>query len=50
MNTSGNGVTIRPAIWRLLIFELWHRNFLEKIGTIDFSDSFNVNSVAGNLG
>jgi asparagine synthase (glutamine-hydrolysing) len=21
-----------PRLWRLLIFELWHRNFLEKIG------------------
>jgi hypothetical protein len=24
------------AIWRLLIFELWHRNFLEKIRTTDW--------------
>jgi asparagine synthase (glutamine-hydrolysing) len=23
-------------IWRLLMFELWHRNFLEKVGTEDF--------------
>ncbi|HEX6505119.1 MAG TPA: asparagine synthase (glutamine-hydrolyzing) [Terriglobales bacterium] len=27
------------GIWRLLIFELWHRNFLEQIGTPEFLPS-----------
>jgi asparagine synthase (glutamine-hydrolysing) len=38
------------GIWRLLIFELWHRNFLEKIPARDWAEPFNVTSVAGNLG
>jgi asparagine synthase (glutamine-hydrolysing) len=38
-------------IWRLLIFELWHRNFLEKIRTADWgAGPYRVTSVAGNLG
>jgi asparagine synthase (glutamine-hydrolysing) len=38
-------------IWRLLIFELWHRNFLEKIRTADWgAEPYRVTSVAGNLG
>jgi asparagine synthase (glutamine-hydrolysing) len=38
-------------IWRLLIFELWHRNFLEKIRTADWgAGPCRVTSVAGNLG
>jgi asparagine synthase (glutamine-hydrolysing) len=38
-------------IWRLLIFELWHRNFLEKIRTAAWgAGPYRVTSVAGNLG
>jgi asparagine synthase (glutamine-hydrolysing) len=38
-------------IWRLLIFELWHRNFLEKIRMAEWgSEPYRVTSVAGNLG
>jgi asparagine synthase (glutamine-hydrolysing) len=39
------------GIWRLLIFELWHRNFLERIPRSDSgAESYGVTSVAGNLG
>jgi asparagine synthase (glutamine-hydrolysing) len=39
------------GIWRLLIFELWHRNFLEKIRTADWgTEPYRVTSVAGDLG
>jgi asparagine synthase (glutamine-hydrolysing) len=38
-------------IWRLLIFELWHRNFLERIGKSDLrAEESSVGSVTGNLG
>jgi asparagine synthase (glutamine-hydrolysing) len=38
-------------IWRLLIFELWHRNFLERIRTTSsVAEPYRVTSVAGNLG
>ena len=38
-------------IWRLLIFELWHRNFLERIRTTEWgAEPYRVNSAAGNLG
>jgi len=38
-------------IWRLLIFELWHRNFLERIRTADrVAEPYRVTSGAGNLG
>jgi asparagine synthase (glutamine-hydrolysing) len=38
-------------IWRLLIFELWHRNFLEKIRTAEGdANSYCVTSEAGKLG
>lgn len=38
-------------IWRLLIFELWHRNFLEKIRTADGdANPYCVTSEAGKLG
>ena len=38
------------AIWRLLIFELWHRNFLEKIRTTDRGASpYRVTTAAENL-
>lgn len=38
-------------IWRLLIFELWHRNFLEKIGAKDSgAEAYSIGSVAGNPG
>ena len=35
-------------LWRLLVFELWHRNFLEGIGTERFSDP--VAAVSGGAG
>src|SRR5579864_8425365 len=39
------------CIWRLLIFELWHRNFLEKIRTTDWgAEPSRVTTEAGNLG
>src|SRR5271166_2996904 len=39
------------GIWRLLIFELWHRNFLEKILTKDSgTEPYHVTSGAGQLG
>src|SRR5947209_9322473 len=39
------------GIWRLLIFELWHRNFLERIRTCESgSEPYSLTSVAGNLG
>lgn len=39
------------AIWRLLIFELWHRNFLERLSKPDMgADSSLVSSVTGKLG
>jgi asparagine synthase (glutamine-hydrolysing) len=38
-------------IWRLLIFELWHRNFLETIRTRDWGvDPYRVTSAPGNQG
>ena len=38
-------------IWRLLIFELWHRNFLERIRTTEWgAEPYSVTSTAGNLG
>jgi len=38
-------------IWRLLIFELWHRNFLEPIQKSDLAaESSGVSNVTGNLG
>src|ERR1700688_1479852 len=38
-------------IWRLLIFELWHRNFLEKIRTAEWgAEPYRITSFAGNLG
>ena len=38
-------------IWRLLIFELWHRNFLEKIQPANWgAEPYRTTSVAGNLG
>ena len=38
-------------IWRLLMFELWHRNFLEKIlKPEDTAASHGVSTVTGNLG
>jgi asparagine synthase (glutamine-hydrolysing) len=39
------------AIWRLLIFELWHRNYLEKIRTTEWgSEPYRVTSAVGNVG
>jgi asparagine synthase (glutamine-hydrolysing) len=39
------------GIWRLLIFELWHRNYLEKIRTPDWGpEPYHVTSAAGNVG
>jgi asparagine synthase (glutamine-hydrolysing) len=39
------------AIWRLLIFELWHRNYLEKIRTAEWgSEPYRVTSAVGNVG
>jgi len=39
------------GIWRLLILELWHRNFLEKIRANDCgAEPYSVTSVAGNRG
>ena len=38
-------------IWRLLMLELWHRNFLESFQTADAgAESFRVTSVAGQIG
>jgi asparagine synthase (glutamine-hydrolysing) len=38
-------------IWRLLIFELWHRNFLEKIRATDWgTEPYRVTTTAGNIG
>jgi asparagine synthase (glutamine-hydrolysing) len=37
-------------IWRLLIFELWHRNYLERIRATDSNDEpYRVTSTAGTL-
>jgi asparagine synthase (glutamine-hydrolysing) len=39
------------GIWRLLIFELWHRNYLEKIRTTDCrTEPYHVSSTAGTVG
>ena len=39
------------GIWRLLIFELWHRNYLEKIRTTDCgTEPYHVTSTAGTVG
>ena len=39
------------GIWRLLILELWHRNFLERIRTTDWgAEPYGVTSASGNLG
>jgi asparagine synthase (glutamine-hydrolysing) len=39
------------GIWRLLILELWHRNFLERIGTTDRgTEPYHVSSPSGILG
>jgi len=39
------------GIWRLLIFELWHRNYLEKVRTPDCGpEPYHVTSPAGNVG
>ena len=38
-------------IWRLLMFELWHRNYLEKIRATDANDEpYRVTRTAGTLG
>jgi asparagine synthase (glutamine-hydrolysing) len=38
-------------IWRLLIFELWHRNFLERVRKTDWgAGPYHVTSAAGSLG
>lgn len=37
-------------IWRLLIFELWHRNYLERIGSESHSEPFRLIPVAGTTG
>lgn len=39
------------GIWRLLILELWHRNFLERVRSTDWgAKSYGIISAAGNLG
>ena len=39
------------GIWRLLILELWHRNFLERVRSTDWgAKSYGITSAAGNLG
>jgi asparagine synthase (glutamine-hydrolysing) len=38
------------GIWRLLIFELWHRNLLERIRATDWgAEPYRVTSAAGDL-
>ena len=38
-------------IWRLLMFELWHRNYLERIRAQDANDEpYRVTRTAGTLG
>jgi hypothetical protein len=38
-------------IWRLLMFELWHRNYLEQIPKPEVSvGSYRVSTVTGNHG
>jgi hypothetical protein len=38
-------------IWRLLIFELWHRNYLERIRVTEAnSEPYRLTPVAGTLG
>ena len=36
-------------IWRLLMFELWHRNYLERLPTSGFESDLPVAGMAGNL-
>jgi asparagine synthase (glutamine-hydrolysing) len=36
-------------IWRLLMFELWHRNYLERLPTSGFESDLPVAGVVGNL-
>jgi asparagine synthase (glutamine-hydrolysing) len=39
------------GIWRLLVFELWHRNFLERIRTPNWgAEPYHITSAAGNIG
>jgi asparagine synthase (glutamine-hydrolysing) len=39
------------GIWRLLMFELWHRNYLEKVRMPDWGpEPYHVTSAAGNVG
>jgi asparagine synthase (glutamine-hydrolysing) len=38
-------------IWRMLMLELWHRNFLESFQTVDSGgEPYRVTSVAGQIG
>jgi asparagine synthase (glutamine-hydrolysing) len=39
-----------PRLWRLLMFELWHRNFLEKIGTQNEPLSDTSVALSGEIG
>jgi asparagine synthase (glutamine-hydrolysing) len=38
------------SIWRLLMFELWHRNFLERIGTSNLRTEESSHVSSGNVG
>jgi len=37
-------------LWRLLMFELWHRNFLEKVGALNEGTSDPVAALSGEAG